>query len=243
MTDYKKVTRKSRDPKEKTKGVRMKRLTQVQVNEIKQNVLPLDKHAIMMMKFHQGQARRDRFATPIWNSMTQAERLKALTRSGVDERAMGLKLKSREELSKLSYNELPHYAKTDLGFHFFNLNREGRLRMKRNRQEVKNSKYDIQFYGDTITNQEGDLVKGFQGSIGKGNNIITAEIYPVNPNDPSDGWEYRLDGDVEKLGDDYGGRYDSYVESWTGTDKDHAGSSEVAMEWAENTAIDFLEGN
>ncbi len=132
MTDYKKVTRKSRDTKEKTKGVRLKRLTQVQVNQIKQDVLPLDKHAVMMMEFRQGQARRDRFATPLWNSMTQAERLRALNKAGVDERAMGLKLKSREELSKLPYIELPHYAKTDLGFHFFNLNREGRVRLKRN---------------------------------------------------------------------------------------------------------------
>jgi len=136
MTDYKKVTRKSRDQKAKTQGVRMKRLTQLQVDEIKKNVLPLDKHAIMMMEFHQGQARRDRIANPIWNSMTQAERLKALERSGVHETAMGQKLPSRETLSKLPYHQLPHYAKTDLGFHFFNLDREGRERKKRDEQVI-----------------------------------------------------------------------------------------------------------
>jgi hypothetical protein len=116
-------------------------------------------------------------------------------------------------------------------------------RMKRNRQEVKNLKYDIQFFEDTITNQEDEDTNGFQGSIGKGNKMITAEVYPVNPNDPSEGWEYRLHGDIEKLGSDYDGRYDSYLESWTGNPNDHASSSDKAMEWAENTAIDFLEGN
>ena len=130
-TDHKKGVRKSRDQSKKSEGVRMKRLTQLEVDEIKRNVLPLNKHAIMMMKFHQGLAKRDRFASPRWNSMTQAERLNALNRAGVHESAMGQKLSSREELSKLSYVELPHYAKTDLGFQIFNLNREGKVRKAR----------------------------------------------------------------------------------------------------------------
>jgi len=116
-------------------------------------------------------------------------------------------------------------------------------RKARDRKEVKNIKYDIQFFEDDITNHEGEDTRGFQGSITKGDKMITAEVYPVNPNDPSEGWEYRLDGDVGTLGRDYDGRYESYFESWTGNTNDHAGSSDKAMEWAENTAIDFLEGN
>jgi hypothetical protein len=113
MTDYKKVTRKSRDQKAKTQGIRLAKNG-------------LDSHQLMMTKFRQEEARRDRFASPKWNSMTQAERLRALNKAGVFESAMGQKLQSREELSKLPYHELPHYAKTDLGFHFFNLNKEGK---------------------------------------------------------------------------------------------------------------------
>jgi len=142
ITEHKGV-RKSRDQKAKTKGVRMKRLTQLQVDEIKRNVLPLDKHAIMMMKFHQGLAKRDRFASPRWNSMTQAERLNALNRSGVHESAMGQKLQSREELSKLPYHKLPHYAKTDLAFNFFNLDREGTIRKARSFKPILDEDGDI----------------------------------------------------------------------------------------------------
>ncbi len=127
---YNKV-RKSRDNTTKEQGVRMKRLTQLEVDEIKKNVLPLDKTALRIMKHGQDDARRDRFANPRWNSMTQAERLNALNRAVVNESAMFQKLQSREELSKLSYHELPHYAKTDLAFNFFNLDRKGGQRKKR----------------------------------------------------------------------------------------------------------------
>jgi len=183
ITDYKKGTRKSRDQSAKTQGVRMKRLTQLQVDEIKQNVLPLDKHALMMMKFNQGLAKRDRFASPKWNSMTQAERLKALKRSGVHESAIGQKLQSREELSKLPYHKLPHYAKTNLAFNFFNLDREGGIRKQR-----------ISGYDRWVTSAPDDdgEQQGLEEAVSENLNLNAEQIAKIKPS----WWEGESIGDV-----------------------------------------------
>ena len=104
------------------------RLSSEQILEIKKRVLPLTSHAKMMTKFYQENARRDRFATPRWNAMSEQQKITALEKAGVRETAMGSNLPTRKELAKRSYVKLPHYAKNDLGFHYFKLDREGNPR-------------------------------------------------------------------------------------------------------------------
>ncbi len=104
-----------------------KRLTQKQVNKIKANVLPLDSFAKQKYEFYQGLARRDRIASPKWNEMTYNQRLQALETAGVydKENMFAQSGGERKKMANLPYNKLPHHAKTDLGFHYFKLNREG----------------------------------------------------------------------------------------------------------------------
>lgn len=80
----------------------------------------------MMDEEHASRKRRDDFISPKWNSMTAKERLDALNVAGVLEKDMfGNIVLTREDMVKLEYSKLPHYAKTDLAFHYFNLNRKG----------------------------------------------------------------------------------------------------------------------
>ena len=109
-TENKNGVRKSRDINIKTEGVRLQR-----------------DFGQMMEKFHQDQDRRDEYISPKWNSMTAKQRLDALNVASVIEKNMwGDIVMTREDMAKLEYDKLPHYAKTDLGFHYFKLNREGR---------------------------------------------------------------------------------------------------------------------
>ena len=89
------------------------------VDEIKSKVLPLSKHAKSMYDFHQGLAKRDRVAVSKWGAMSTAKRSDALKHSRLNEND------SKDKLSKMRYVDLPHYVKTDLGFHYFKLNRSG----------------------------------------------------------------------------------------------------------------------
>jgi len=92
------------------------------VDEIKSKVLPLSEHAKSMYNFHQGLAKRDRVAVSKWSAMSKTQRSGALKHSYSFNKSSS---DEQNKLSKMRYVDLPHDVKTDLGFHYFKLDRNG----------------------------------------------------------------------------------------------------------------------